>query len=49
VGETRLDAIKKARPFNDITEVTRVPGVGEGIFIDLVKHAQAGFPKKAAK
>ena len=49
VGETRLEAIKKARPFNDITEVTRVPGVGEGTFIDLVKHAKAGFPKKAAK
>jgi DNA uptake protein ComE-like DNA-binding protein len=49
VGETRLDAIKKARPFNDITEVTQVPGVGEGTFIDLVKHAKAGFPKKAAK
>lgn len=49
VGETRLDAIKKARPFNDITEVTQVPGVGEGTFIDLVKHAKAGFPKKPAK
>ncbi len=49
VGETRLEAIKKARPFNDITEVTRVPGVGEGTFIDLVKHAKAGFPKKPAK
>lgn len=49
VGETRLEAIKTARPFNDITEVTLVPGVGEGTFIDLVKHAKAGFPKKAAK
>ncbi len=48
VGEIRLEAIKKARPFNDITEVTQVPGVGEGTFIDLVKHAKAGFPKKAA-
>lgn len=46
VGETRLEAIKKARPFNDITEVTQVPGVGEGTFIDFVKHAKAGFPKK---
>jgi DNA uptake protein ComE-like DNA-binding protein len=49
VGKTRLEAIKKARPFNDITEVTQVPGVGEGTFIDLVKHAKAGFPKKVAK
>jgi DNA uptake protein ComE-like DNA-binding protein len=49
VGETRLEAIKKARPFNDITEVTQVPGVGEGTFIDFVKHAKAGFPTKAAK
>lgn len=49
VGETRLEAIKKVRPFNDITEVTRVPGVGEGTFIDIVKHAKAGFPKKASK
>lgn len=49
VGETRLEAIKKARPFHDITEVTQVPGVGEGTFIDFVKHAKAGFPKKAAK
>lgn len=46
VGETRLEAIKKARPFNDITEVTQVPGVGEGTFIDFVKHAKAGFPKR---
>jgi len=46
VGETRLAAIKQARPFNDITEVTKVPGVGEGTFIDFVKHAKAGFPKK---
>lgn len=49
VGETRLAAIKQARPFDDITEVTQVPGVGEGTFIDFVKHAKAGFPKKAAK
>ena len=46
VGETRLAAIKQARPFNDITEVTQVPGVGEGTFIDFVKHAKSGFPKK---
>jgi len=46
VGETRLAAIKQARPFNDITEVTQVPGIGEGTFIDFVKHAKAGFPKK---
>jgi DNA uptake protein ComE-like DNA-binding protein len=46
IGETRLAAIKQARPFNDITEVTKVPGVGEGTFIDFVKHAKAGFPKK---
>jgi len=26
-----------------------VPGVGEGTFIDLVKHAKAGYPKKDAK
>jgi DNA uptake protein ComE-like DNA-binding protein len=46
VGETRLAAIKHARPFNDITEVTQVPGIGEGTFIDFVKHVKAGFPKK---
>ena len=46
VGGTRLAAIKQARPFNDITEVTQVPGVGEGTFIDFVKHAKSGFPKK---
>jgi DNA uptake protein ComE-like DNA-binding protein len=49
VGETRLAAIKQARPFNDITEVTQVPGIGEGIFIDFVKHAKDGFPKKPEK
>lgn len=49
VGETRLAAIKQARPFNDITEVTQVPGVGEGTFIEFVKHAKAGFPKKGGK
>lgn len=49
IGETRLAAIKQARPFHDITEVTKVPGVGEGTFIDLVKHAKAGYPKKDSK
>lgn len=49
VGKSRLAAIKSARPYNDITEITLIPGVGEGTFIDLVKHARAGFPKKPAK
>lgn len=49
VGKSRLAAIKNARPYNDITEITLVPGVGEGTFIDLVKHARAGFPKQTAK
>lgn len=43
IGETRAAAIKKARPFNDVTEVTKVEGVGEGTFAEMVAYAKAGF------
>lgn len=45
VGETRAAAIKKARPFNDVTDVAKVDGVGEGTFAEMVAHAKAGFPQ----
>ncbi|MEZ5385517.1 MAG: helix-hairpin-helix domain-containing protein [Prosthecobacter sp.] len=51
VGKTRAAAIKKARPFADVTDVVAVEGVGEGTFAEMVAHAKAGFPgaeKKAA-
>jgi hypothetical protein len=49
VGETRAAAIKKARPFKDVTEVAKVDGVGEGTFAEMVAYAKAGFPKSEAK
>lgn len=52
VGETRAAAIKKARPFADVTNVVKVEGVGEATFAEMVAHAKAGFPqpeKKEAK
>ncbi len=52
VGETRAAAIKKARPFADVTNVMKVEGVGEATFAEMVAHAKAGFPqpeKKEAK
>ncbi len=52
VGETRAAAIKKARPFADVTNVMKVEGVGESTFAEMVAHAKAGFPqpeKKEAK
>lgn len=52
VGETRAAAIKKARPFADVTNVVNVEGVGEATFAEMVAHAKAGFPqpeKKEAK
>jgi Holliday junction resolvasome RuvABC DNA-binding subunit len=52
VGETRAAAIKKARPFADVTNVVSVEGVGEATFAEMVAHAKAGFPqpdKKEAK
>ena len=45
VGETRAAAIKKARPFKEVTEVAKVDGVGEGTFAEMVAYAKAGFPK----
>jgi len=52
VGETRAAAIKKARPFADVTNVMKVEGIGEATFAEMVAHAKAGFPqpeKKEAK
>lgn len=51
VGETRAAAIKKARPFADVTGVMKVEGVGDTTFAEMVAHAKAGFPdkKEAAK
>lgn len=52
VGATRAAAIKKARPFADVTNVVRVEGIGEATFAEMVAHAKAGFPqpeKKEAK
>lgn len=49
VGETRAADIKKARPFNDVTDVTKVSGVGEGTFAEMVAHAKAGFPQAEKK
>lgn len=49
VGETRAAAIKKARPFADVTNVMKVEGVGEATFAEMVAHAKAGFPKPEKK
>ncbi|MDZ4402087.1 hypothetical protein [Prosthecobacter sp.] len=45
VGETRAAAIKKARPFADVTNVMKVEGIGEATFAEMVAHAKAGFPQ----
>jgi Holliday junction resolvasome RuvABC DNA-binding subunit len=49
VGETRAAAIKKARPFADVTNVTKVEGIGEATFAEMVAHAKAGFPQPEKK
>jgi len=52
VGETRAAAIKKARPFADVTNVIKVEGIGDATFAEMIAHAKAGFPqpeKKEAK
>lgn len=49
VAATRAAAIKKARPFKDVTEVAKVDGVGEGTFAEMVAYAKAGFPKSEPK
>ncbi|MBK8094365.1 MAG: hypothetical protein IPK32_20980 [Verrucomicrobiaceae bacterium] len=48
IGETRAAAIKKARPFKDVTNAAEVDGVGEGTFAEMVAYAKAGFPKADA-
>lgn len=49
VGATRAAAIKKTRPFADVTGVVQVEGVGEGTFAEMVAHAKAGFPEADKK
>lgn len=49
VGETRAAAIKKARPFAEVTDVVNVEGIGEGTFAEMVAHAKAGFPQPEKK
>lgn len=49
VGETRATAIKKGRPFADVTDVLKVEGIGEGTFAEMVAHAKAGFPAEGEK
>lgn len=47
VGEVRAAAIKKARPFKAVTDVSKVDGVGEATFAEMTAYAKAGFPKAA--
>jgi DNA uptake protein ComE-like DNA-binding protein len=49
IGETRAQAIKKARPLAEPSDLVKVDGIGEAILADIVAHAQAGFPEKAPK
>ena len=52
VGSVRAAAIKKGRPYADVTNVVSADGIGEGTFAEMVTYAKAGFPqpeKKAAK
>jgi len=52
IGETRATAIKKARPFADVTDLVKVEGVGDTTFAEVVAYAKEGFPqpdKKEAK
>jgi DNA uptake protein ComE-like DNA-binding protein len=49
IGEVRAAAIKKARPFGDVTEVLGVTGIGEGTFAGMVDYAKAGFKKPEKK
>lgn len=52
IGETRAAAIKKARPFADVTDMVKVDGVGDTTFAEVVTYAKAGFTqpeKKEAK
>lgn len=44
VGEAKAEAIIAARPFARVTDVTRVRGIGQTLFAEMVKHAKAGFP-----
>ncbi len=47
VGDTRAAAIKKARPYADVTGVLSVDGIGEGTFAEMITHAKAGFPQQS--
>lgn len=44
IGEGRAEAIKKARPLKEPTDLLKVEGIGEETFSEIVKHAKAGFP-----
>lgn len=46
IGESRAAAIKKARPFGDVTDVVRIAGIGEGTFAEMVAHVRNGSPPK---
>lgn len=50
IGEGKAHEIIKARPFFKLTDVTRVPGIGEGLFARMVEHAKKGrLPGRQAK
>ena len=49
IGETKAAAVKKARPFKEPLDLLKVDGIGEGTFSEIIAHAKAGFPEKAAE
>lgn len=49
IGTTRAAAIQRARPFDDVTDVVKVEGIGPATFAEMVAHARAGFPPNAKK
>jgi DNA uptake protein ComE-like DNA-binding protein len=46
IGESRVAAIKKARPFATPADLINVKGIGSAGLADIVAHAKAGFPEK---
>lgn len=45
IGATRTSAIKNARPFTDPVDLVKVEGIGDSTLVEIVAHANAGFPE----
>jgi len=47
IGKARAAAVVKARPFKSLDEVTKVKGIGDAVFANLLKHGTKAAPKSS--